>query len=106
MNIKYLMAITGLSFLVSCDEGSEDKTQTITKDGSLETEIGVTHLDSLHDIITTKHKTWVGGNNTNSFIHVDTVSSLGMKKEEVENDNDETMEVTIPKDYEIFITVK
>ena len=106
MNIKYLMAIIGLSFLVACDEGSEDKTQTITKNGSLETEIGVTHLDSLHDIITTKHKTWVGGNNTNSFIHIDTVSSLGMKKEEAENENEETMEVTIPKDYEIFITVK
>lgn len=106
MNIKYFIAIIGLTFLLSCDDNNEDKTQTINKDGSIETEIGVTHLDSLHDIITTKHKTWVGGNNTKSFIHIDTVASLGMKKEEAENDNGETKEVTIPKDYEIFITVK
>jgi hypothetical protein len=29
-----------------------------------------------------------------------------MKKEEAVNDQDESMVVTIPKDYEIYITVK
>lgn len=92
--------------IFSCTQEPEDKTQTINKDGAIETVIGVEHLDATHDILTTKHITWVGGTSTKTIVHIDTIASLGMKKEEAVNDQDESMVVTIPKDYEIYITVK
>ncbi len=106
MKLKPYYPILLFSLCAACNETPEDKTQTINKDGAIESEISVTHLDSTHDILTTKHLVWVGGNNIKSILHSDTVASLGLKTEEAVNDQDETMNVTIPKEYEIYITVK
>jgi hypothetical protein len=95
-----------LTLLFACKEEPKDLTQEINKDGAIETEITVSHLDANYDIIQTKHKTWVRGNNNKEIIHTDTIASLGMKTEEAFNEDDESKQVTIPKDYEIFITVK
>jgi hypothetical protein len=106
MKYHSILLLTLVIGFFSCTKEPEDKTQTINKDGAIETVIGVEHLDATHDILTTKHITWVGGTMTKTIEHIDTIASLGMKKEEAVNDQDESMVVTIPKDYEIYITVK
>jgi hypothetical protein len=106
MKLNLFLSFLLISLSIACNETPEDKTQTINKDGAIESEISVTHLDSTHDILTTKHIVWVGGNSTKNILHSDTVASLGLKKEEAVNEQDETMNVTIPKEYEIYITIK
>jgi hypothetical protein len=100
-----LMAIAG--FLSSCqDEKNEDLTQTVNKNGSVETSVTVQHLDSLSDILVTKHAVWYKGSINKTFEHRDTVPALGLEKTVVEDNYGYDKNVEAKKEYEIFITVK
>ncbi|MEN9684435.1 MAG: hypothetical protein RLZZ28_221 [Bacteroidota bacterium] len=58
--ILVVLGAAAILFLFSCTEKqSEDITQTVNKDGAVETGIQVKHLDSLHDLLITSHKVWV-----------------------------------------------
>ena len=104
--IIFLTIISATEF-VSCDEEKqEDITKEINKNGSVETAVSVTPLDSVNDILITKHTVWVKGNKFKEFEYRDTVPSLGMENKTAENSDGDTKTVAVKKDYEIFITVK
>jgi hypothetical protein len=91
--------------LFSCSEKKEDITETVNKDGAIETAVAVTHLDSTHDILTTSHKVWVKNGLYRTVEYRDTLPTLGVTTSVVKTDDGERA-ATIPKDYEIYITIK
>lgn len=109
---KYKIILTGafLSATIifsSCeDEKNEDLTQSVNKNGSVETSVTVEHLDSMNDILVTKHAVWYKGSINKTFEHRDTVPALGSEKTVIKDDAGYDKNVESKKEYEIFITVK
>ncbi len=104
-----VLAILGsaaLLFLFSCKEKNEDITETVNKNGAVETAIQVEHLDSLHDVLITTHRIWAKNEEVKTLVYRDTLPGLGMTNTLAENEAGDTKSVRVKKDYEIFITVK
>ena len=107
-NIKRLiLPLVVFTILASCkEEKQEDLTNQINKNGSVETAVSVSKLDSINDILITKHTVWVKGNKFKEIEYRDTVPALGVQNTTAENSEGDTKTVEVKKDYEIFITVK
>lgn len=105
-----VLAILGgaaLLFLFSCsDKQNDDITQSVNKEGAVETAVQVEHLDSLHDVLVTTHKIWAQNQQVKTITYRDTLPALGTEHTRAENAAGETQNVHVKKDYEIFITVK
>ena len=69
---------------------SEDKTQSLDRNGSIETGVSVVHADSTHDVLLTSHKVWLHDSIYTTISYRDTIPALD----------------SIKKDYQIFITLK
>jgi hypothetical protein len=104
--ITTLMLLAAISFSACKDEPNEDLTNTVNKNGSVESAVTVEHLDSLNDVLITKHVVWYRGQQLKNILYRDTVPSLGVEKTTAENADGDTKNVQVKKDYEIFITVK
>jgi hypothetical protein len=98
--------IAGLFALASCNDKTKDETDTVDRSGSIETAVSVQHSDSTHDIILTTHKVWVNFSEYKTVVHRDTVPALGIVTTQAENADGDTKTVKVPKDYQIFITMK
>jgi hypothetical protein len=98
--------LTSFIFSSCKDEKNEDLTQTVNKNGSVETSVTVQHLDSLNDVLVTKHAVWYKGAIHNTFEHSDTIPVLGSEKAVLEDNYGYDKNVEAKKEYEIFITVK
>lgn len=105
-----VLAILGgaaLLLLFSCDnKQNEDITQSVNKNGSVESAVQVEHLDSTHDILITTHKIWAQNREVKTITYRDTLPALGIEHTLAENAEGDTKNVHVKKDYEIFITVK
>ena len=110
MNQRIFITGTILLLLafVSCKDKKkpEDLTNSVNKNGSVETSVTVEHLDSANDILVTKHAVWFKGSILKNAEYRDTVPSLGMENISTEDKEGNTKNVQAKKDYEIFITVK
>lgn len=98
--------VAALFALASCNENKEDETDTVDRSGSIETSVSVQHSDSTHDVILTAHKIWVNFSEYKTVVHRDTVPALGLVTTQAENADGDTKTVKVPKDYQIFITMK
>lgn len=98
----------GVIYLVNWRESdaAEDQGKTLDKDGSVETAISVQHADSTHDIILTSHRVWIRNQQYAIITHRDTVPGLDSLTTTAENENGNTQQVRLKKDYQLFITVK
>ena len=68
---------------------SEDKTQSLDRNGSIETGVSVVHADSTHDVLLTNHRVWLHDSVYATISYRDTIPALD----------------SIRKDYQIFITL-
>jgi hypothetical protein len=91
---------------VACNEKQEDVTESVNKAGSVETSVHINHLDSASDELVTIHKIWVRQNSFKTAEYRDTIPSLGVENRVAENEEGDTKNVSVKKDYEIYITVK
>ncbi len=91
--------------MASCGQ-SHDITDTVDHNGSIESSISVQHIDSTRDVVLTTHHVWVEGKLYTTIVHRDTVPGLGPLNTDAANSNGDTKPVTVPRDYEIFITMK
>ena len=104
---RLILPLVVITVLSSCkEEKQEDLTNEINKNGSIESAVSVTKLDSINDILLTRHTVWVKGNKFKEIEYRDTVPALGIEQKTAENSEGETKAVAVKKDYEIFITVK
>jgi len=85
---------------------NEDKVNQVQKNGSIETSIQVDHLNDSLDVLISTNKVWAHNLLVKTTIHCDTIPGLGITNEEAENDEGETKNVSLKKDYELYITVK
>lgn len=100
-----LAAITLLS-LSGCDDNSDDQAKQVDKTGSIEVLLSTKHIDSLKDLLTTHYTVWNKGLKVREFDKQDTVPALGAFTTEGENNNGDTQDIKVKKDYEFFVTVK
>lgn len=103
--VAALLLLLPVAF-ASCKEENEDLTQEPGKDGSVETAVAIQHLDSTRDLLVTTHKVWVKGSIVRQVSYTDTLPSLGMTRQEGENGDGEQASIEVPKEYEVYITVK
>ena len=85
---------------------NEDETRAVNKEGAIESELTVVHLNDRQDILTTTHTIWVAGKVGKLIVHKDTIPSLGVINTEAENKDGDTKIVPVKKDYEFYVTVK
>lgn len=98
------MLMAGIA-LMSCENQNEDVVKAPNKDGSIETVITVTHEKDF-DLLTTTHKVWVKGSLDKHIVKIDTLKNLGSTTQEGEDSDGNTKNISVPKDYEFYITVK
>ncbi len=92
--------------LPSCEaETNEDIVKSPSHDGSVETVISIEHKNTA-DILHTTHKIWVKNTVVKTVTISDTLPSLGSTVQTGENSEGETKAITVPKNYELYITVK
>ncbi len=92
--------------LFACKDNNEDVTDSVNKNGSVETAVHLVHIDSLNDELVTTHKIWVKHNVFKTVEYRDTIPALGNEYTQAENEEGDTKNVSVKKDYEIYITVK
>ncbi|HEY5510255.1 MAG TPA: hypothetical protein VIK10_04425 [Prolixibacteraceae bacterium] len=100
-----LLAVVGVltQFISACDN---NEVKEFSKEGAIETVLAVDHLDAKRDIITTTHNVWINNLLAKKIVRKDTIPALGMTSQTAENNEGETKNVTLAKEYEIYITVK
>ncbi len=104
--ISFVVTALLLICFTACDDKNNDITSSPDHDGSIESAITVNHLDSLHDILITKHRIWNHFMEYKTIEYRDTIPTLDIERTTGENQNGDTVSVHVKKDYEIFITVK
>lgn len=102
MHTKVIAIMTLGLVMANCSEKNEDVVQDVNKEGAVETEMTITHLDDQKDLIITKHKIWSKGVMAKEVIYKDTVPALG----EYEEENEEGIMEKGKKEYEIYFTAK
>jgi hypothetical protein len=102
--ILFFSIVSALALFISACDNNEVK--DFSKEGAIETILAVDHLDAKRDIITTTHNVWVNNLLAKKIVKKDTIPSLGMTSQTAENNEGETKNVTLSKEYEIYITVK
>lgn len=106
MNKSILLVAFVVTVLAFQGCSNEDKVKTVSKNGSIETCIEVNHLNDSQDVLITSNLVWAHNTLVKTIVHADTIPSLGVAMEEAENENGETKNVVLIKDYELYITVK
>lgn len=92
-------------FLYACDD-NDDKAKEVDKKGAVEVTLSTNHIDSLKDLVNTHYVVWRRGIKIKEFDVKDTVQSLGVANTEGEDDDGNTKNITAPKDYDFFVTIK
>jgi hypothetical protein len=100
----FVLLFISMAFF-SCKESQEDVVQTPNKNGAVEMKIEVLHQNGM-DVIKTTKDVWVKNQLTRSFVNFDTIPALGDTSDIFEDNDGHTKVVNVPKDYEIYITVK
>ena len=104
---KANLLLASIAFaLMACNSENEDVTNAVNKSGSVETDVHTAHIDSMHDELITKHTIWVKNNVFKTVEYRDTIPALGKINTVAENEDGDTKDVLVEKDYEIYITVK
>jgi hypothetical protein len=105
--LKFLLSAASLAMIVvACNDKNEDVTNAVNKSGSVETAVHIAHIDSASDELITTHKVWVKNNVFKTVEYRDTIPALGTEDRVAENKDGDTKNVSVKKDYEIYITVK
>jgi hypothetical protein len=101
LKIKNFLFVSTIVISACNEEQPKDRLQTkdMSKEGAVETQLSVEHLDSAHDILITTHKVWKQNMQVNEIVYRDTLPTLGTMI-------DEESSKTVNKDYELYITVK
>lgn len=100
---KLIVLLFMISAFMSCNE---DKVTEVQKKGAVETSMQVDHLNDSLDVLICTNKVWAHNVLVKTTVHRDTIPGLGISSEEAENENGETKNVYLKKDYELYITVK
>jgi hypothetical protein len=106
-SVSKLFGIALMLFsFTSCSDDKDDITNEINKAGSIESSVTVEHLSDSSDVLITKHIIWSKFNLNREVYYRDTIPALGYTDTQAENEDGDTKNVSVKKDYEVYITVK
>ncbi len=107
MTKKFLLVFSLMAALAGCDEEAppEDVVKEPSKEASVETQVATSHGEGF-DLVTTTQKIWLQNNIVKTFTHTDTIPSLGRERREIEDENGNTKDTMVAKEYEIYLTAK
>ncbi len=102
--MKKIVFLAFVAFLFSAcgAEEKQDLTEKVNKEGAIETQLNIEHLENNMDVLISTHKVWVKGTLYKTIEQRDTIPALGNFSET----NDKGEAVQGKKDYELYITVK
>lgn len=103
--VLFLLTLMLIAFSSCVSEQSDDLVQTPNRNNSIEVKIEVIHQGNL-DILKTTKDVWVKNTLKHSYVNFDTMPSLGDTVTMVQDEKGDDKYVRLPKDYEIYITVK
>jgi hypothetical protein len=103
---KLIIISLSIFFLTACSDEKDDITNEINKEGSIESLVTVEHLSDSTDVLITKHTIWSKLNLHKEVYYRDTIPALGYTNVQAENQNGDSKNVNVKKDYEVYITVK
>lgn len=103
--MKKILIIAAISFTGCTTLQEQDVVRRPKQDGSVETVISVKHQGA-YDLLTTTHKIWVNGLIDKTIVQTDTLKSLGSITRVTDDGFGAAEKKTVPKNYEIYITVK
>lgn len=103
--MRKLLLLSAITLLVGCGENNDDKVKAPDREGSIETQLYVEHVNASVDVLRTTHKIWVKNREVYQFVTYDTIPSLGKTQVDGEDDDGNTKSFMVNKDYEIYITV-
>lgn len=106
MKISLYTIAAACLLLAACDDNDDGKAKDVDKKGSIAVTLSTTHLDSLRDVVDTHYQIWRKGVVIREYDKRDTIQSLGTGVTQGEDDNGNTQSMTVPKDYDFFVTVK
>jgi hypothetical protein len=92
----FIIAIASIAMFGCSKQPKNDAVSSVDKAGSIETQLSVEKLLDGRFIYTTQNRVWKDGSLVNTFIHVDTVPSLGVPEKLS----------ALPREYSLFVTVK
>lgn len=101
----FLLGIFAL-LLISCEDNDESQTKDIDKEGSIEITYQTKHHNDKQDVAYTYRSFWVKKVCIRKDTIIDTIPSLGVTKEWVEDSTGNEKQVDIKKDYLYFVTIK
>lgn len=101
---KIFYLIVPILLLTSCEP--IDPEANFSKEGSIEVVMSTKHLNTSSDIADFEIKVYKNGSLVKSKHVTDTIPSLGTTTQEAEDNEGNTKDVTIPKDYEFYVTSK
>ena len=109
LNIKTILPViiflTAFIF-TSCQEEKHPPTSVLNKDGSVEIVFETMHLGDTLDVLKTIKRVYVQNQVVKEFINSDTLPSLGTVAKQAENEAGDVQNILVPKDYELFVTIK
>lgn len=104
--MKRILIIASLiPILWSCNEQNEDVVSKPSRDGAIEVKIEATRTENF-TIYKTRSDVFIKNKLVKTIIKSDTLPLLGFTKEEGENSEGEVKELLVPKEFEIYLTVK
>src|SRR6201999_1534426 len=93
-----------IAYVTALPGPADDQTQSVDRNGSVETGVSVERVDSAHEVILTTHKVWLHDSIYASIVHRDTIPGLDSLTTDAENNDGDTKTVKVKRDYQIFIT--
>jgi hypothetical protein len=103
--MKTKMSLITFALLCGCTPVKQSVTRQPDHNGSIETVISVKHFPT-YDLLVTTHTVWVNQAAVKRFATTDTVPSLGNTTRTIESEFDAPETKIVPRNYQLFITVK
>ena len=101
--IRISLLILIVFALCACNS---NKDRMISKKNSVEIILETKHLNQEFDLLITKRNVYIDENIVRNYISIDTIPALGNVKVEDQNSRIPNQYVAVPKEYEIYVTIK
>lgn len=102
-----ILSLFAALLFASCEDNkNDDVVKQPSREGAVATTLSVEHKGT-YDVLTITDTVWIRNAVDKVIITKDTLKPLGsMQVESDEDDDGNTTKVTVPKNYELYITVK
>ena len=102
---KIILLALGGAIFAACSE-KEPPVGNLTKDHSIEVTYETKHLNDTSVLLIRRENVFLKGKMIKSFYRTDTLPAPGDTIHSVEQEDESTLAVPAPKEYEFFVTVK